>query len=153
MRLRSAVVAGVGAVGLVVGLGNPAGAATAGTERFLILQTSPTSRTAQVSATGPVHALGTDLTVSATRDRFTFPAGSMAVAHARTAGHQSYDRKTCTARFSEQGTYRVVSGTGAYAHASGHGTYWVTGVAIGCDPTAPPTAFSVVVRAAGPLTL
>ena len=152
MRVRTGVLAGLGAVGLVVGTGSPASAAAGSTERFLALQTSVSAASRPLAATGPIHAEGTDTPLSATRDRFTFPAGTLLIGHQRTSGTQHVDPSTCTTQFTELGTYRVLSGTRAYAHAAGHGTYSVTGLSFGCDQSKPPEAISVVIRAAGPLT-
>lgn len=153
MRVRTAVVVGVGAVGLVVGASAPASAAVGNSEHFLAVQTSVSAHSLALVATGPLHASGTDTPLSNTRDRFAFAQGSLTIDHNRTSGTQHFDRKTCTTQFTEQGIYRVVSGTAAYAHASGRGTYSVVGVVIGCDQSKPPKAISVVIRAAGPLTL
>lgn len=152
MRVRTALLAGVGTLGLVAGTSSPASAAADNTEHFLAVQTSVSAHSYPLAATGPLHAKGTDTPLSNTRDRFTFSQGNLIIAHQRTSGTQHFDPKTCTGQFTEQGTYRVVSGTAALAHAAGHGTYSVTGVVIGCDQSKPPEAISVVIRAAGPLT-
>jgi hypothetical protein len=152
MRVRTGVVAGVGALGLVVTLSSPASAA-GNTEHFLAVQTTASAHALPLAATGPIHARGTDTPLSNTRDRFTFARGNLIIVHHRTSGTQHFDPKTCVAQFSEQGTYRVESGTAAYAHAAGHGTYAVTGIVFGCDQSKPPQAISVTIRAAGPLTL
>lgn len=151
MRARTALLAGVGTLGLVAGISTPASAATGNTEHFLALQTSVSAHSFLLAATGPLHAKGTDTPLSNTRDRFNFPQGSLIIAHQRTSGTQHFDPKTCTLQLTELGTYRVVSGTAALAHATGHGTYSVTGIVIGCDQSKPPQAISVVIRAAGPL--
>lgn len=153
MRMIRVAAAGAGAVALAVGAGAlPASAATDHTERFVFVNTSFTSPSYPVIATGPIHALGKDTAVSDNRDKITFPAGSLTIVHNRTSGTDTYDKTTCAEQFTEQGTYRVLSGTGAYSHASGHGTYQLTGVVVGCDHNKPPTAASIIIRAAGPLT-
>jgi hypothetical protein len=152
MRVQRAVLGGLGALALgVLGSSVPASAAGANTEHFLAVQTSVAHKV-PLAATGPIHALGTDTPLGRTKDRFAFPKGALIIVHHRTSRQQTFDRTTCTARFTEQGTYRVSSGTGAYAHATGHGTYSVHGIFIGCDQHKPPLAISVVINAAGPLT-
>lgn len=138
--------------GLVAGTSSPA-AAAGSSEHILVVQTSATATSFPAAGTGPIHARGTDTPLSDTRDRFAFPKGSLIIGHHRTCGTQHFDPRTCTAQFTEQGTYRVLSGTAAYAHAAGHGTYSLSGVAIGCDRSKPPDTISVIIRAAGPLTL
>jgi hypothetical protein len=152
MRVQRAVLGGLGALALgVVGSSVPASAAGGNTEHFLAVQTSVTSK-ASVAAAGPIHALGRDTRLSNTKDRFSFPRGALLIGHHRTSGQQTFDRTTCTGQFTEQGIYRVLSGTGAYAHAVGHGTYSVRAIVIGCDQHKPPVAISMVIHAAGPLT-
>jgi hypothetical protein len=155
MRVRRAVVGGLGAMALgVVGTAAPASAATNNTERFLFVNTSATATSYPVSATGPIHALGRDTPIPNTnKDHIVFPAGSITIRHDRTSGTEQFDHRTCTGRFTEQGTYRVLSGSGAYAHATGHGTYSLSGVAIGCSQKQPPSTFSLIISAAGPLNL
>ena len=124
-----------------------------GTERFVDVQTSATASTFPVAATGPIHALGKDTVLGNNKDKFAFPKGALIVQHTRTAGTSTFDKVTCLNTFTEQGTYKVLSGTGAYVHVSGHGTYSVTGYAIGCSQKKPPSTFSLVIKAAGPLSL
>lgn len=154
MRMIRVAAAGAGAVALAVGAGAlPASAAGDHTERLVFVNTSATASTYPVAASGPIHALGKDKPIgNSNRDLLSFPAGTLTLRHSRTSGTESVDKKTCTDQFTEQGTYQVLSGTGAYAHASGHGTYQLSGVIVGCDHTKPPTGFSIIIRAAGPLT-
>ena len=146
----SVVTTGVAVTGLIAGAG-PAGAAS-GTERITVVETSVTTNTFPASATGPIHALGKDVQVNNKRDRFVFPKGAFVVEHHATASRQSFDKKNCTGRFTEQGTFRIVSGTKAYSHISGHGTYQLSGILIGCSQKKPPTAASIIINAAGPLS-
>jgi hypothetical protein len=152
MRISRVVAGGLGALALGVAAAAPASAATNNTERFTVVETSVTATSFPLSATGPIHALGKDTPLNNNNDRFAFPAGSLLIHHSPTADTGHFDPKTCTQRFTEQGTYRVVSGTKAYAHATGHGTYSLSGIVIGCDQNKPPKAVSIIINAAGPLT-
>jgi hypothetical protein len=139
----------------VVGANIPASAAsgTSGTEHVLILETSPTGNTFPLAATGPIHAAGKDVQLNDNKDRFVFPKGTLDITHERTSGGQSFDKVTCTGRFTEKGIYHVVGGTKAYANASGRGTYSLVGYFMGCNPKKPPTTFALILQAAGPLHL
>ena len=60
---------------------------------------------------------------------------------------------------SQDGTYKLLSGTGAYAGISGSGTYQLSILAIGassggkCVQNKPPVAFHQVINASGPVSL
>jgi hypothetical protein len=153
MRKNRVIVGMVGGLSLAA-LGTiPASAAANNTEHVVIVTTNPTSNTSPVAMSGPIHALGVDTQLPNNRDRFTFKAGTLLIKHTPTSSSDSFDKVTCTDQFTEHGIYNIVSGTGAYAHATGFGTYQTTGVIIGCNPKKPPTAISVIVHAAGPLKL
>ena len=66
------------------------------------------------------------------KDRFVFPKGAIIVVHKVTKNTQSFDPGSCPGRFNQQGTFKVISGTGAYAHAQGSGTFALTGYFLGC---------------------
>jgi hypothetical protein len=154
MRLaKTGVVAlGIGVLGIVGA--SPAVAANCPTEHFLGVNTSTADNApSPVSATGPIHALGIDTELSDTKDRFAFPKGSLIIVHKAKHDTQSGDPKTCTGGFTETGTYTIASGTGAYKHAHGHGTYAIAGYFIGCDQNKPPLVSSVILKASGPLAL
>jgi hypothetical protein len=51
--------------------------------------------------------------------------------------------------FTEHGTWRAVGGTGAYANASGGGTYKVKGTVVGCKSK--PDLFQLRIDATGNL--
>jgi len=123
-------------------------------ERFLLITADPNSTDNQpVLGFGPIHAKGVDHVVSDTADVFEFPAGSLSVTHAAKATHDFSDPVTCLFKFTERGTYEITGGTGAYAGASGHGSYRVVGKAIGCDQNAAPEVFTLTINAKGPLHL
>jgi hypothetical protein len=157
MKITRVLVTLATAAAAVVALGValPAGAAT-GTEHFKLLSTDP-SENAQpiVIAKGPVHARGTDVTISPSNDRFVFPAGNLRIHHVLTPGtsKDTFDPQTCYGTHTERGTFTVVRGTGAYKGASGSGTYRLKVVVIGCDPNAEPEFFSLEINAVGTLSV
>ena len=133
-----------------------AGASGSQTEHFIILSTDPAPNAkAIVVATGPIHAQGIDITVTPTRDRFEFPRGAITVLHHTTKGtsKDTFDPVTCYGTHTENGTYQVTGGTGAYDDARGHGTYKLTATFVGCSQHALPKLFELRVDASGPLAL
>jgi hypothetical protein len=147
------VAVGAGALAAVsLTAGAAVAASPSGSQFFLVVNTSTANgpATAPVSAIGPIHALGKDIPVTATKDRFAFPKGAIIVMHKPTKDTQSFDRGSCVGHIAEQGTFKVVSGTGAYTHAQGSGTYSLTGYFLGCGNTA--TAASVIIKANGKLS-
>lgn len=145
--LSVASIVAVGAMGTGV-----AGASSTATEYFTAAQTS-VSGPQTVVAAGPISATGTDVQVGRHRDNFVFPHGTLTIRHEATTTSQTYDGRTCVGTHSETGTYVIAKGTGAYAHATGSGRYKVSVIFQGCDQSQPPTSFSLVVQAHGPLTL
>ena len=142
-------VAGLAAMFCVIPAASAAGGG-GGTERFIGVNTSPTSQGGTVSATGPIHALGKDIVLDNNHDKFVFPKGTLLVSHHQTSGTQHFDKVTCTAQITQQGTFTVTGGTKAYAGATGHGTYSLSGIFVGCGKT--PSEASFIIRAAGPLS-
>jgi hypothetical protein len=117
-----------------------------GTEHFLVVNTSKADNaTAPVSAIGPIHALGKDIPLTSSKDRFAFPKGSIIVVHKVTKQTESSDPGS--SNFAQQGTFKVISGTGTYAHVHGSGTFTVTGYFIGCGKTT--IAASEIIKATG----
>ena len=151
MKLRAllslASIVAVGAMGTGV-----AGASSTPTEYFTAVQTSATGPVTVVAA-GPISATGTNKNLGAHRGTFVFPDGSVTIRHEPLTDSQTFDLRTCTATFSETGTYVIQRGTGAYAHVTGSGTYKVSAIETGCDPSQPPTSFEQTIMAHGPLTL
>lgn len=134
-----------------LGLGGHHGRA-AQHQRFIGLGTNPTSKTQTVLGFGAIHARGTDKILSATKDKFVFPKGALLVTHKRGAHHQTTDKKTCYLNEHESGTFTITGGTGAYAGASGSGTYSASVVAVGCNQNKPPSVFMIQIHAAGSIT-
>ena len=124
-----------------------------GIQRFLFLSTDPSEEGTPevVIATGPIHAKGTDTTVSETRDTLTFPNGTVSITHKPKTNRDSFDPVTCLFSFTERGTYQITGGTGAYAGVSGHGHYTVEATGVGCDQNAPPEVFMLRILAKGPI--
>jgi hypothetical protein len=153
VKRRHIVLGAISALAITIGGIAPAASATtthSGTEHFLILQTSEES--AAVIGTGPIHAAGTDLQLNNHHDRFVFPKGALRIWHTAKASHESFDPKTCLGTFTERGVYTVLSGTGAYSHATGHGSYHLTGYVFGCTQNDPNNIFSLTLHADGPLS-
>ena len=123
-------------------------------EHFLVVSSDPSNNAVPIIiATGPIHAKGTDIVVSNTKDIFKFTHGSLFVTHhiKKHSSRDSYDPVTCYFRHTERGTYRVTGGTGAYANAHGHGHYAVRVSGVGCDQNAAPEYFNLEIMASGPL--
>lgn len=141
------------AIGLaVVGLAAPAGARASGTEHLVALTNNPNAHVLTLVGKGPIHAAGKDVQLSSTKDRFKFPNGSLLIKHKPKKHHQTMDKKTCLFTFTEHGTYKVVSGTGAYKNASGHGHYVASVIGVGCSQSKPPNPFQQKIVATGPLS-
>ena len=145
--LSMASIVAVGAMGTGV-----AGASSTPTEYFTAVATSETG-TVTVVAAGPISATGTDIVLGRHRDNFVFPNGTLTVRHEPLTHSQKFDRRSCTFTFTETGTYVITRGTGAYVHVTGSGRYKVSVLFQGCDQSQPPTSFSLVIQAHGPLTL
>jgi hypothetical protein len=154
MKIRRFVIGATAAVLITVGGFIPTASASggSGTEHFLALQTD-VNGPQLVFGRGPVHAAGKDVTVNNNRDRFVFPDGVIVVEHHAQSSHQSSDPKNCLFQYRETGVYTLVGGTGAYAHVSGHGTYVVNVITVGCNPNKPPTSFLLTIRAHGPISI
>jgi hypothetical protein len=81
------------------------------------------------------------------------------ITHSKGTGTQSFNPKTCLLTVNVKGTYSLGSGTGAYAHLSGTGTYQLSILAVGaksggkCTKTLPPPTFQQVISASGPVSL
>lgn len=154
MKRRHIVLGAISALAITIGGIAPAASATtthSGTEHFLVLQTSEQSAPPLIG-TGPIHAAGIDLQLNNHHDRFVFPKGALRIWHTAKASNESFDPTTCLATFTERGVYTVLSGTGAYSHATGHGTYHLTGYFFGCTPDDPNNVFSLTLHADGPLS-
>ena len=153
MKLRrllvSAAVVAAGTTG-IVSAAVAAAPHTSGTEHILALGTNPNGAPV-VIARGPIHAQGKDVVVNDSRDRFVFPKGALIIRHHATGHHDSFDKVTCYGRHTETGTYTILGGTRAYAHASGHGTYHLLVQFVVCSQSNPPRVFQLQINASGPI--
>jgi hypothetical protein len=160
--LASAVTAAAAAA--VIGGAGLAAASThtgvGGTEHFQMMTTSATSPTASVIASGVFTAPAVDHEHPATNTAtFTFSNGTISLKHSKGTGTQSFNPKTCLLTVNEHGTYKLLSGTGAYAGITGSGNYQLSILAIGassggkCVQNKPPVAFHQVINASGPVSL
>lgn len=171
MKHRSRLIAGAGALvtvaavalsGAMTASAAPTSArgAVSGTEHFQMMTTSGTGTTASVIASGVFTAPGVDHEHQATNTAtFAFSNGTITLKHSSGTGTQHFDPKTCLLTISEHGTYKLLSGTGAYAGISGNGNYQLSILAIGassggkCVQNKPPVAFHQVINATGPVSL
>jgi hypothetical protein len=104
-----------------------------------------------VVASGAINATGEDVVISDTEDRFVFPAGTLTVTHAAVRSKDHFKDKQCSGSFRETGRYVITEGSGAYAGASGSGTYRVVARFQG-DCQGPPTG-TVTITARGSINL
>jgi len=125
-RVAASVVA-VGAVA-VVWAGSATG--TTGSQRFSV---SGGNKGGSVYASGPISGSGRDIVMGQNADTFVFPGGSVLVSHQASSQNQTVDPRSCLGRFTESGTYQLVSGTGVYRGVTGSGTYSARGTSRGCD--------------------
>jgi hypothetical protein len=142
----------LGAIVAVGAMGTGVAGASQPTEYFTAVQTS-IDGPQTVTAAGPIAATGTDTQIGAHRDNFVFPAGTLTIRHEPQTTSQKFDGRTCVGTFTETGTYVIARGTGAYKHVTGSGHYKVNGIFQGCDPTAPPQTFTIIIQAHGPIFL
>jgi hypothetical protein len=134
--------------------------AVSGTEHFQMMTTSGTGSTGSVIASGVFTAPAVDHEHQATNTAtFTFANGTILLKHSNGTGTQHFDPKTCLITINEHGTYKLLSGTGAYAGISGSGKYQLSILGIGansggkCVQNKPPVAFHQVINASGPVSL
>ena len=152
----AAAAAAVGGAGLAAASTHTA---VSGTEHFQMMTTTGTGSTGSVIASGVFTAPAVDHEHSNNTSTFTFANGTILIKHSNGTGTQNFNPKTCLLTINEHGTYKLVSGTGAYAGISGSGKYQLSILGIGassggkCVQTKPPVAFHQVINASGPVSL
>jgi hypothetical protein len=162
-KIFASAVTAAAAVAVIGGAGLAAASthtAVSGTEHFQMMTTSGTGTTGSVIASGVFTAPAVDHEHQATNtSTFTFSNGTINIKHSNGTGTQHFDPKTCLLTINEHGTYKLLSGTGAYAGISGNGNYQLSILAIGassggkCVQNKPPVAFHQVINASGPVSL
>ncbi len=145
-RALAGVVAAVAAVAVMSG---SAGAAS-GPNSVELRQTSPTGKITVVSV-GVINAVGRDVPLSDTTDKFVYPEGNIFVSHKALDSDDSFKKDDCVTRHEESGTYKVTGGTGDYRGAEGGGTYEARFVSVGCGKH--PERFLFTVSASGRLDI
>ena len=125
-----------------------------------MMTTSAMSTSDALIASGVFTAPAVDHEHEATNTAtFTFANGTITLKHSNGTGTQSFNPKTCLLTVNQHGTYKLQSGTGAYAGISGSGTYQLSILGIGassggkCVQNKPPVAFHQVINASGPVSL
>jgi hypothetical protein len=166
LKHRSRLIGRAGAVATVTAIAvsgamtaSAARAAVSGTEHFQMMTTSGTGSTGSVIASGVFTAPAVDHEHSSNTSTFTFSNGTILIKHSNGTGTQHFDPKTCLMTINLHGTYKLLSGTGAYAGISGSGNYQLSILAIGassggkCVQNKPPVALHQVINASGPVSL
>jgi hypothetical protein len=138
----------------------PAGATSAGvtgTENIQIVNTSATSSTSSVIATGVFTDGGVDHSGNKV-DTIVLSKGSFKVAH-KGPSTQHFNPKTCLLTVVGHGTFKISGGTGAYSKLSGSGVYKLNIIAVTaktagkCSMKKPPLAFQQIIKATGKVSL
>ena len=135
-------------------------AGSSGTEFFQLVNSNPANNApSSIIARGVFTAGGVDHPGSKV-DKVVFPDGTFKIAHSNGTGTPRFNAKTCLGTIALNGTYRLSGGTGAYAGISGHGIYRLNLLIVSarnaagkCSDRLPPTAFQLIIRAQGPVSL
>jgi hypothetical protein len=152
----------------LVFLASPAHAATGRQSFRVIFSGDPRAGTpGTVILTGLVNARGTDETIEqhphpdgseTDVDVFTLPGGTLTVEDTDPGGIFDFNPMTCVATIGTNGgVFSIKGGTGAYAGASGSGTFSAKGVVVfdripgGCSEE--PRSFTAIVTGTGTLNL
>ena len=140
-------------------IGLTAANAAAGTrppaiEHFEAMSTNPVSAVATLIAHGPLTIGGT---VNLQTGHAVLHGGNLTLAHHQLRSSTTFSKRTCLARVTSSGTYRITGGTGRYRHVRGHGDYRLIGYAIvakvhgKCGTKVVPYAQETLLTASGPI--
>lgn len=154
--------AAVGTAAILVATAAPAMAATSGSQTFVVAFRNTTGTVGAfgvINGSGQVvnvvpEVINPDFTFVET-DRFILSGGTIDVRFAGKVDPSAFspDPRTCVARTTGSGAWRIVGGTGAYAGATGRGTFTFPAVLLygptahGCTPE--PTFTFALVTAVG----
>src|SRR5690348_2304833 len=133
--LRAAIAAAVTLAGVALTV-PAASAATAGHHglqpQVFTLVISTKTPDGVLNAYGPIRGRdGTDVPVTDNVDIFKFARGTVTVYHKPSTNNQpKVDEKSCTATYTERGTWKLTDGTGKYKGATGHGQYSLSQFAV-----------------------
>lgn len=167
--MKTLRVAAVVAVATAVMSTSPALAATAGSQSLIaVIRGGPQGEVITGVAHGLINAPFDDVPLESApddpqnlnRDRLDFTGGSLMLL----TYHEQYpvgpvDPTTCIASFQARGSYEIPSGTGAYAGASGAGTFTGRGTIVfkrtehGCADDEEHARFVILYRLTGTLSL
>lgn len=155
--------AGLGLAALTGG----AGAATGNETIKIVFTANPRSGIpGTVIARGVANGIGTDETIAqdphpdgseTDTDLITLPGGTITILDTDPPDIAQFNPASCTATLSGGGPWTVIGGTGAYAGATGAGTFTARGVIVfphtadGCGDT--PRSFFAVVTLNGTISL
>jgi hypothetical protein len=136
---------------------------TSGTLHITGSTTAVNAKSLAVTLSGPVNTTGSlPLGGNGKKATITTKAGDLNVSHTNPpSGQPAVNAADCTATQVMAGTFKVLSGTGKFAGASGHGAYKITFVgkfaktngACKITQNSSPTSGVLTFRASGPVTV
>lgn len=123
--MKKALAAMLGVALGVLGTATGASAQARTNQRFIVLFSgSAGNETTRVIASGPIRGVGTfEDTADEDVVRFVFRNGSITLDAPSEEEDERFDERTCSGSFRFSGPWRIIEGTGAYAGASGSGTF------------------------------
>ncbi len=118
---------------LIMGLGSPAAAQTAGNQRFIVFGSgSGDQESFTVVAIGPITGFGTfEETEDEDFVRFRFPQGTITLFSPTEDETGNFDERSCTGSFTFTGPVTITGATGAFTGAQGTGTVHGQGYFVG----------------------
>jgi hypothetical protein len=152
----AAVAAAIAVAGTSAAIASPHAAQAAhGPERIQIMSTSTTSASSSVIASGVFTAAGHAKVGNTPVTKLVFPRGIVKISHKPARSGHHFSPRTCLNVITQSGTYKLLSGTGAYAGVSGHGTFRLGLMFIAarvhgqCSSAKPPVAEQEVLQLTG----